>query len=119
MLVHVRDASKIETHELEFEGSLVLALDPPLTLHDRAQWELAPDAVEGTRHVYDLGILMTSAPGSMVRAGAHVILELELRQDHLGWHLAMSGPAGIRSLPLRDFDPKSSTGLGVSARTLH
>jgi hypothetical protein len=109
----------IETHELEFEGSLVLALDPPLTLHDRAQWELAPDAVEGKRHVYDLGIFMACAAGSMVRANGRVILELELRQDHLGWHLAMSGPAGVRSLPLRDFDPKSTTGLGVSARIFH
>jgi hypothetical protein len=119
VLVHVRDASKIETHHLEFEGSLVLALEPPFTLHDRAQWELAPDAVEGKRRVYDLGVLMGPAPGPTVRAGTHVILELELRRDHLGWHLAMSGPGGVRSVPLPDFDPESSTGLGVTARTLN
>lgn len=119
MLVHLRDASTVETHELEFQGSLVLALEPPLTLHDRAHWELAPDAVEGTKRVYDVGRLLSAARGPTVRVGEHVVLELSLRRDEQGWHVAMSGLCGVRDVPLPDFDPDGSSGLGVSARMLH
>jgi hypothetical protein len=112
VLIHIRDPWTIETQPLEFPAAVVLALDPPLGLHDHGPWvEWASDAVEGKRRIYDLGRHLLGGNDVCVKADGLVLVEFVLRRDDEGWHLCLRGPSGVRDAALPDFDPEGSTGL--------
>ncbi len=118
MLLHVHDATNIEAQELEFPDGLVLRLDvDALGLHDHSPWlEWAPDAVEGQSRIYDLGRHLVAGNDVCVKVGGVVVVEFVLRHDKAGWHITLSGPGGERDVSLPDFEPASTTGLGISRR---
>lgn len=112
MLIHIRDPWTIETQPLEFPAAIVLALDPPLALHDHGPWlEWAPAAVEGPRRIYDLGRHLMGGDDVCVKADGLLLVDFVLTEDADGWHLSLRGPTGLHNAPLPDFDPRGSTGL--------
>lgn len=112
MLIVIHDPRTIETQPLEFPGGLVLALEPPLALHDHGPWlEWAPVAQEGRRRLYDLGRQLLAGDDVCVKAGGLMLVEFALCQDDDGWHISLRGPTGLHHVPLADFDPNLTTGL--------
>ncbi len=112
MLIYIPDPWTIEAQPLEFPTAVVLALNPPLALHDHGPWlEWAPVAQEGARRIYDLGRLLLGGDDVCVKADGLLLVEFLLAEDAEGWHLSLRGPSGLHNTPLPDFDPDASTGL--------
>ena len=112
VLIYIPDPWTIETQPLEFPTAIVLALHPPLGLHDYGPWvEWAPAAQEGARRIYDLGRHLLAGDEVCVKADGLLLVDFLLTEDAEGWHLSLRGPSGLLNTPLPDFDPRGSTGL--------